>query len=243
MLYPLRTNAIVQRPMMLQSWKDVAFVHWRYDPEVVQKRLPDGLTVDTFEGSAWVGVVAFHMEQIRPPGAPGIPYLGTFPETNVRTYVRGQDDQPGVWFDSLDVNRLVPVAVARLTYRLPYMWSKMEISGDAIRRIYTARRRWPDRGSSASSLALRRSEPIAPEDLEPVERFLTSRWGLSTMLRSRLAYAPVDHPAWPLERARLDALDDQLVRKAGYPEPLGAPLVHYSTGVDVRIGLPRTIRS
>jgi uncharacterized protein YqjF (DUF2071 family) len=35
-------------------------------------------------------------------------------------------------------------------------------------------------------------------------------------------------------------VDDSLISAAGLPEPSGEPLVHYSPGVDVRIGRPET---
>ncbi|MBT8199636.1 MAG: DUF2071 domain-containing protein [Acidimicrobiia bacterium] len=236
--YSPTTPDPVSRPIMLQGWKDLSYIHWPYDPPAVQHLLPDNLEVDTFEGQAWVGLVAFHMEKIRLPGTPGVPYLGTFPETNVRTYVRGPDGRPGVWFDSLDINRLLPVLVARASYRLPYMWSAMSIEHDGNLVSYQARRRWPGPRDTTSNFTIKRNEPVAPADITPLEHFLTARWGLFTQLRSRLAYAPVDHPAWPLEQAELTQLDDHLIAAAGYPPPSGDPLVHYSPGVDVRIGLP-----
>ncbi|NNC93854.1 MAG: DUF2071 domain-containing protein [Acidimicrobiia bacterium] len=239
--HPPTPAEAVARPVMLQGWKDLAYVHWRYDPAVVQSRLPAGLTVDTFDGDAWVGLVAFHMERIRLPGTPAIPYFGTFPETNVRTYVRGPDGRPGVWFDSLDVTRLLPVMVARASYRLPYMWSQMSILHDGHRTTYSARRRWPGPAGASSSFTVRRGELMPAESVTALEHFLTARWGLFTQLRSRLAYAPVDHAPWPLEHAALESIDDQFVRAAGYPGPVGEPLVHYSPGVDVRIGLPRIV--
>jgi len=237
--YPAETQSPVTRPVMRQGWRDLTYVHWPYDPSVVQERLPSGLKVDTFDGRAWVGLVAFHMQRIRIPGMPAVPYLGTFPETNVRTYVRGPDGTPGVWFDSLDVTRLLPVLVARGSYRLPYMWSKMAIHRRSREVGYTTRRRWPGPRGASSELVVARDERILHP--EPLEHFLTARWGLFTQLRSRLAYAPVEHPAWPLERARIVRLDDQLVEAAGYPPPTGRPLVHYSPGVEVRIGLPRAV--
>ena len=242
-LYPPAPMESVHRPIMLQGWRDLTYLHWPYDPDVVQRYVPNGLRVDTFEGKAWVGLVAFQMERIRLPGLPGVPYFGTFPETNVRTYVRGRDGRPGVWFDSLDVTRLLPVLVARITYRLPYVWSKMSIERQGDQVSYMARRLRPGRRGTASSFAILRGEPIAAPDVQPLEHFLTARWGLYTRLRDRLAFAPVDHPPWPLERASLEHLDDQLVRAAGYPESIGEPLVHYSNGVDVRIGLPRLVGS
>lgn len=238
--YPLTPAEPVSRAIMRQGWRDLTYVHWAYDPAVVQARLPAGLTVDTFAGAAWVGLVAFHMQRIRIPGTPAIPFLGTFPETNVRTYVRGPDGRPGVWFDSLDVNRLLPVLVARASYRLPYMWSKMTIERRNDRVTYAAQRRWPGPRGACSALSIVRGRSIAqPSDLE---NFLTARWGLFTQLRSRLAYAPVDHPAWPLETATISYLHDDLVEAAGYPTPTGIPMVHYSPGVEVNIGLPRSVR-
>ncbi len=237
--YPIAAYDPVERPVMLQGWKHLTYLHWPYDPAVVQERLPRGLEVDVFEGQAWLGLVAFRMERIRLPRLPAVPYWGTFPETNVRTYVRGPDGRPGVWFDSLDITRLVPVLVAQSTYRLPYMWSAMDISVENDIVAYTARRRWPGPYSVSGKISVRpgRTIPIA----SPLERFLTARWGLWTRLGKHLAYAPVEHGPWPLQNAELVDLCDELVTAAGYPAPNTAPLVHYSRGVDVRIGLPRRL--
>jgi uncharacterized protein YqjF (DUF2071 family) len=179
------------------------------------------------------------MERIRIPGTPAIPYLGTFPETNVRTYVRDASGRPGVWFDSLDVTRLAPVLVARGTYRLPYMWAKMSITHKTNQVTYRARRRWPGPSGASSILTIGRGESAA--ELTELENFLTARWGLCTQLGSRLAYAPVEHDPWPLERAKVSYLHDELVAAAGYSVDNQPPVAHYSPGVEVRIGLPRTI--
>lgn len=238
-LTPIRPPHQVVRPVMLQGWKKIAYAHWPIAPDQVQSRLPDGLVVDTFDGSAWVGLVAFQMRAIRIPGTPPIPYFGTFPETNVRTYVKDRSGRPGVWFDSLDVTRLLPVIVARASYQLPYMWAKMSISEHNNQLTYRTRRRWPDARGAASSMSIRRLDPI--DDPNPLERFLTARWGLYTQLGAGLAYAPVEHEPWPLERAGLEYLEDELVPAAGYRIPDIEPITHYSEGVDVRIGLPRWV--
>ena len=121
------------RPVMRQSWQRASFLHWAYDPSDVQRLLPRGLQVDTHDGMAWVGLVAFEMVDIALAGLPPVPHLGTFPETNVRTYVRGPDGTPGVWFHSLEAERLVPVLVARGAYRLPYFWSQMQVTDTSPR--------------------------------------------------------------------------------------------------------------
>lgn len=223
---------------MRQQWRDLAYLHWPYQPRLVQDKLPPGLTVDTYGDVAWVGLVPFHMVGIAPGRGPAIPYLGTFPETNVRTYVNGPDG-PGVWFHSLDINRILPVAVARTTYRLPYTFSKMSIerAGDTI--TYQARRRWPDAKGATSRVTLRIGEPsYSPSELDI---FLSARWRLYTMLGSTLTSARVDHEPWPLRQAALIDFHDELVQAAGYPAHDRFPHVMFSDGVDVRVDRPRRV--
>jgi len=220
---------------MVQQWRDLAYVHWRYDPQVVAALLPEGLEVDTFDGSAWVGLIPFSMRGIGLPRLPAVPYFGSFPEINVRTYVR-RNGIPGVWFFSLDVNRLIPAVVARTTYLLPYCWGRASnrIDNGVLRS--DVERRWPSRARSRT--AVRIGQPIAqPDDLAV---FLSARWGLySKGLFGGLMYAPVDHEPWPLHSASLESIDQNVVEAAGLPSPTGEPHVMFSPGVSVRIGRPR----
>ena len=224
----------VTRPVMTQQWCDLAYIHWRYDPAVVQALLPEGLEVDTFDGSAWVGLIPFSMRNIAVPGTPPIPYFGSFPEVNVRTYVR-KNGIPGVWFFSLDVNRLLPAAVARATYLLPYCWGSAshELEGDVLTtKVF---RRWP--GGGETSIRIRVGDVIERSD--DLSVFLSARWGLySRGFGKGLRYAPVDHEPWILHNATLEHLEDSLVIAAGLPAPIGEPHVLFSPGVSVRIGLP-----
>ena len=126
-------------------------------------------------------------------------------------------------------------------YRLPYMWSQMSIAKDQGRVIYRARRRWPTARGASSVLAIRRALPV--DEVSELDAFLTARWGLYTSLGSHVAYAPVEHAPWPLEHGHLEYLDDELVAAAGYEVPDVPPLIHYSRGVEVRIGLPRRVVS
>lgn len=222
---------------MRQQWRTLAYAHWPYPPDLVQSHLPAGLEVDTFDGHAWVGLVPFHMVGIAARRGPAVPYFGTFPETNVRTYVNGPDG-PGVWFDSLDITRLAPVLVARTTYRLPYVWSEMEIARGTGRIVYTARRRWPGPRGAQSRMDVVVGDRI--DDPSDFDHFLSARWRLYTMLGRRLAVGRVEHEPWPLYRAQAN-IEDELVTAAGYPAPTGEPHVLYSPGVAVRIDRPRFV--
>ena len=219
---------------MKQQWQELAYVHWQYDPSVVQALLPKGLEVDTFDGSAWVGLIPFSMRNISFPGTPAIPYLGSFPEVNVRTYVK-KDGIPGVWFFSLDVSRFLPALVARASYFLPYCWGSAShvVNSDSL--VTTVKRRWPSRASTRIQISI--GERIESPDELAV--FLSARWGLySKGFGSKIRYAPVDHETWILHTATLESLTDTLVVAAGLPAPTGDAHVMYSPGVSVRIGLP-----
>ena len=232
----------VRRPVMLQGWHTLASIHWRYEPAVVQRLLPEGFEVDTFDGAAWVGVLPFHMRRIRVPGLPALGRFSTFPETNVRTYLVDPEGRRGVWFMSLDVTRLAPALVARATYRLPYCWATMRIEDDGDTWTYTSLRRWPrGRTEARSTVRVEVGEALEGAAVTDLDRFLSARWALGSQMFGPL-WAEVDHEPWPLHRARLLELDETLTRAAGLPAPEGDPHVLWSPGVSVRIGRPRRVR-
>jgi hypothetical protein len=220
---------------MVQQWQDLAYIHWRYPIEEVQALLPAGIEVDSFDGSAWVGLIPFSMRNIGLPRLPAVPYFGSFPEVNVRTYVR-RNGVPGVWFFSLDVNRFLPALVARVSYFLPYCWGKASNKRTDTTLETEVRRTWPSRASTSIRVSI--GDPIeSPDDLSV---FLSARWGLySRGIGKGVRYAPVDHETWPLWTATLESLNDTLLTAAGLSAPIGDPHVMFSPGVSVRIGLPR----
>lgn len=228
----------VRRAAMAMDWRVLTAIHWRIDPSVMAARLPDGLRPDTFDGSAWVGLIPFQMRDVRFPVMPrGIPWIGTFPETNVRTYVVGPDGRRGIWFDSLDITRGAAVAVARAGYQLPYHWGSMSIARSGDEFTYAGRRRW--QGRAASRTRVRVGAAVPHDQQDDLDLFLTARWALFAHGPAGLLRADVDHGRWPLRRAELLDFDDQLVAAAGYDLAGRDPdHVAFSPGVDVRVGLP-----
>ncbi|MGH9333712.1 MAG: YqjF family protein, partial [Vicinamibacteria bacterium] len=108
------------------TWRDLAFVHWPVAPESLRGSIPSGLTLDTFQGDAWLGVVPFRMTGVRPRGVPPIPGLSSIVELNVRTYVVAEE-KPGVWFYSLDATSRLAVRGARVSFHLPYFDARMSV--------------------------------------------------------------------------------------------------------------------
>ena len=231
----------VERPVMLQRWATLTFLHWGFDPADVQRLLPPALTVETCDDRAWVSLVPFFMH-VRTERVGEVPWVSRFCETNVRTYVRDADGRSGIWFFSLDAERLGVVAVARTTYRLPYFWSAMALDrhGDTI--SYRTRRRWPGPRGASSEVTVDVGDPYAIEELTALDHFLTARWTLFSVRGQRFRFARAFHQRWPLQRAVARVFDDELLHAAGLPCPHGDPLVHFSEGVDVRIGRPEKSR-
>jgi uncharacterized protein YqjF (DUF2071 family) len=235
-LHPSEPPVAVTDPVMLNDWRDLTFVHWSYDPGAVQSLLPPGLEVETFDDRAWVGLVPFHMV-VSHPRFGAVPWVSRFLETNVRTYVRGPNGEVGVFFFSLEAERLGAVIVGRGAYGVPYYWAHMHARADGERRTYVTHRRWPDRGAR-SALEIEIGEPISKADVSEFEHYLTARWALFGVRRGAVTFARADHPRWSLHRARLLAYRDELIPAAGLPDPAGEPVVHWSGGVSVRIGRP-----
>lgn len=121
---PAAAPHTVRVPTNTQVWERITFLHWRFAPEVIQARLPDGLRVDVRDGSAWVGMTPFCI-RVRPGGVPFVPRPAVFPETNVRTYVTGPDGTQAVWFLHMEVSARWFVATLRLL-GLPYVHRSME---------------------------------------------------------------------------------------------------------------------
>ncbi|MEU8119995.1 DUF2071 domain-containing protein [Spirillospora sp. NPDC049024] len=228
---------VVPRPWVTQSWRDLAFIHWRVEPRRVAPLLPEGVVPDTLHGATYVGLIAFWMDRVGWFRLPGVPYFGTFPETNVRLYSVDAQGRRGVVFRSLDASRLLPVLIARAGLGLPYQWSRMTIRarGDVI--SYASSRCWPGPRGAYSRIAVRIGERV--EEPSELEHFLTARWGMHNAHLGRVAFLPNVHPRWPLHRASLLHCEENLVAAAGLPGPLGTPAsVLYSPGVPVRFGRP-----
>ncbi|WP_052436283.1 DUF2071 domain-containing protein [Georgenia sp. SUBG003] len=219
----------VRRPLSLQRWEDLTFLHWPLPAATVQDRLPPGLAVDTFDGQAWVGVTPFRMHA-RPSLGPAVPHLSTFTEINLRTYVRGPDGSDGIWFFSLECPRL-PVVLALRAAGVPYVWADAGMRADPGHVHYRSRRR----SGVAMHAGVRPGEPVEPDALTD---FLTGRWSAYVRRLGRLWRIDVEHEPWPLLTARAGAAVGQLVAAAGLPPLTGEPLVHFSPGVRARIAAP-----
>jgi uncharacterized protein YqjF (DUF2071 family) len=212
------------------GWRHVLFANWPVDPAVVSAHLPADLTVDTYEGTAWLSVVPFTNVDVRPrwfPGGWGMP----LPELNLRTYVR-YDGYDGVYFFSLDAQGIFGVLGARLFHHLPYFYARISLAVDGDRIHFESKRRHP------GARPVRFAGTYGPRgerldvDAGSLADFLTERYRYFTQTPAgSLRYARIDHEPWPLYEATTEIEENTLFEGDGFAHPDSEPVHYYSPGV------------
>ncbi len=220
-----------------QSWRNLSFLHWRVKAEQLRPLIPRELTLDTWRGECWVGLVPFQMRWVRPAYLPALPWLSFFLETNLRTYVH-DGETPGVWFFSLEAARLPAVKIARWKWNLKYFWARMRFSKNGNQVEYQSKRlNFTDRAEAKTKVTIEEPSQHPPFTATPgtLEHFLAERYVLYTATaRGQLLKGYVHHVAYPLRRVTAftceQSIADSMQVQASAPEH-----VLFSDGVDVEI--------
>jgi uncharacterized protein YqjF (DUF2071 family) len=222
---------------MGQEWVNLTFIHFAIDPEVIQQSLPEGLSVDVFPDSsgvekAWLGLVPFEIRDLSFSRGWRVPSASRFLETNVRTYVHRDGKEPGVWFYSLDAASRLACQSARTWYGLPYWFARMSYEESGNQRRYQGERQAGLRPSCRVEVEV--GAGLSAPEPGSFEFFLVERYLLYSVYRGRIQTGRVHHAPYPVYRARLLRLEDQLVSAAGFKvdEPVS---VLFSPGVSVDV--------
>ena len=221
------------------SWRNVGtiffFAHRPLPIDQIAPLIPPGLTLDTYDGEAWLGVVPFRMSDVRPRYLPAVPWLSHFPELNVRTYVR-VGDRPGVFFFSLDAGNPVAVSLARAFFYLPYFRARMALtveSGDDTIHYHSRR----SHGGAFPAELLGSYAPVGPvRQVSPgtLEHWLIERYALySADKQGRIYRGEIHHHPWPIQPAQADFSINTLAQAAGMHLPDCQPLLHFARRLDV----------
>lgn len=213
-----------------QSWLDLAFIHYRVRVEDLQRRLPEGVNIQEFDGSAWLGLVPFRMDGMMRRGFPALPGFSSFPELNLRTYVE-VGGKPGVWFFSLDADSWAIVFGGRRFYGLPYYRAGMVQRKRGEWFEFESLRR---EGGVRCCLEYRGVGEVFCARAGTFEHFVAERYCLYSADRAgRLIRVEVHHPPWPLQRAEVGVKLCGILRAASFSPVSGEPVCHFSSGVDV----------
>lgn len=214
-----RTWALPSGPwVMRMKWSELLFAHWPVEPALVRQYLPKGLEVDTFDGSAWVGVVPFLMSDVAPRGLPAVPGLSRFLELNLRTYVT-RNGKRGVWFFSLDAANRIAVRAARATFNLPYMDASMSLEQgkkSAVLQFASHRTHRNEPAADFSGEYGARGEAFRAE-AGTLEEWLTGRYCLySANRRGELFRGEIEHPPWTLREAECEIRQNTMGDAMGF---------------------------
>ncbi len=222
--------------MMNQCWRDLTFLHWAVDPERIADRMPTGVRPDTLDGLTYVGLIPFRMVGAGMARGPGIPWLGSFHETNVRLYSIDGTGRRGIVFLSLDADRAPVVIGARAAFGLPYRWARMRHREDHEVHSYDARLRRPGRAIESHVVIRAGKSRLRTQ----IDDFVSARWGLHTRWWGKTLYVPNRHEAWPVHDAEVLALEDGLLSSVGLPDLAARPPDHvaFSPGVRTEFGFP-----
>ena len=214
-----------------QRWRKLLFLHWPVPVDAMRAAVPKCFDLDLHEDIAYVGVVPFAMEGVRPRLVPELAAF-EFLETNVRTYVV-RDGEPGVYFFSLEAASRLAVAAARVAFGLPYHYARMQMQEEGGIVHYATKR--ASTGAS-HEVRYRVGDPLGASKLGTLEHFLLERYLLFTERDGASRRGQVHHTPYPAHRASLVDVHDELVSAAGLPAVSGQPAhVHYSPGVDVEV--------
>jgi uncharacterized protein len=224
------------QPIMHQDWGKLLFLHWRIEEQQLRPHIPERLTIDTFDGSAWIALTPFTMWDMRafPPFLPAFPGLSRMHELNVRTYVH-LDGVPGVWFFSLDANSTVAVMAARAFFHLPYFTAEMELEQDGDRIVYSSSRTDSGGPEAKFDATWEIGETLPFSQPGSLEFFLTERYCLYSARKEKLYRARIFHEPWPLQKAETSSLESTMIESHGLTTPKGAPLLHYAEEISVDI--------
>jgi uncharacterized protein YqjF (DUF2071 family) len=134
------TRRPAERAVMKQRWAELGFLHWKMPAAKLAALVPPALTIDTFDDTAWVGLVPFTMTGVRPVWSPPIPGVSRFHEVNVRTYVHKNGSDPGVWFfrlpPKLDETLLAAAGITRpADPPLVHYASEVRVDVFALRKV------------------------------------------------------------------------------------------------------------
>ncbi len=205
-----------------QEWNDAVFLHWKIEAEELRKWVPDKLEIESSGGSAWVSLVAFNMEKIRPRILPSFSPISYFHEINIRTYVK-LNGKTGVYFLSIEGGKWLSCKIARQLSELPYLYSKMKRSEG----IYTS-----ENNAKKSNLNLEFKVGKKLASKSETDLFLTERYALFQDVGNRLNEFEIHHLEWPIFDVEINSSNINFPQFPGFFQTQ-PDWVHYSPGVQV----------
>jgi uncharacterized protein YqjF (DUF2071 family) len=212
---------------MMQGWYDLAFLHWPLNVSRLRALVPQPLSIDTFEGRAWLGITPFDV-RLRPRG---LPVVAHFAELNCRTYV-SFGGKPGVYFFSLDATSRMAVFGARAFFLLPYFHARMSMRNESELFSYCSLR---SDGKASFAAEYQAAGPVRRSMPGTLEHWLTERYCLYTHAGRRILRSEIHHEPWPLQDGACAIASNSVASSLGIELPETRPLCHFARELDVLV--------
>ena len=239
-------RAAAGRPLFLADWTGALMLHYEVEARILQPCIP--LELDRYQNRAYVSVVAFRQERLRPAFGGKLAQVLSAPFAshaflNLRTYVRAGDER-GIFFMAEWIPNFLARLVGPRLYGLPYRLGRLEYryGGAETRLEGTVEAR-----GSADGLTFRaRVSPAAvflPAASGSESEFLMERYTAFTLRKGQLRRFRIWHVPWPQASAEVQMEDRGLLGRSGawfkHAKPAGA---NFSPGVrGVWIGGPQRV--
>ncbi|GGJ99756.1 hypothetical protein GCM10007063_22680 [Lentibacillus kapialis] len=208
--------------VMMQRWEHLLFLHQRMPQQVLRSYLPPGLELDTYDGDAWLSIIPFRVSKVRFRGLPSFPFVTSFLEVNVRTYVKRRGRR-GVYFFSLDADNL-PVVIGAGMATLPYYYANISMNmQDGAISFYSERK--GKKSGVLRALYKPDGERFYPEK-GGLESWLLERYFLWTYKFGKLYRCGLHHNKWAIQKAQTDIKQQRLTPWDGSMEV--DTLAHYT---------------
>lgn len=205
-----------------QEWNNALFLHWKVPLEILRELVPEQLHIDTFEGNAYVSLVAFTMEKIRPRYLPSLNFISEFDEINIRTYINN-DNKKGVYFLNIEAGKTLSVFVAQQLSGLPYEKADLARTGTTYKSVNVKKNFFLDTEFEITEPLTEKSE---------LDRWLTERYCLYIDSNESFYRYDIHHKEWNVRNVELKKLnmkyDIKDLKLTDKPD-----LTHYSEGVKV----------
>ena len=238
-----RMLSVRWEPLFDARWDRAVFIHYEADPHALQRSVP--FPLDLHDGRAFVSLVAFTMQKMRPRlgGRIGewlFKPVATHEFLNVRTYVRVHGE-PGIFFLAEWLSNRLSVPLGPALFGLPYRYARIGYDHDNATRNLTGH--VAAKQGRLDYQGIIRTAGLALCETGSLAEFLMERYTAFTRRFEARRMFRVWHEPWKYAPLDVDVVEENLLTQTGEwwtrAQYAGAS---YSPGVDVWMGRPLRVR-